>query len=342
VRQQGKFTVLLSSAGRRVALLRLFCQTLKHLGFEGRLVVADSSRTAPTFHLANSSFQVPPCLDPSFPQAVLDICRREGVDLIVPTIDTELPVYAAHRDSFASEGVLVAVSSQETIDICRDKVRTHSWLGEHGFPTVEQWCGVPLPSYVPFPVIVKPRHGSASVGVCRAQDREEMEFYLRRIKDPMVEIELTGIEYTVNFYVSRKGRVVSAVPHQRMEVRAGEVSKGVTVKHGGLMETARRLGEALPQAFGAMNFQCFLGVDGVARITEINGRFGGGYPLAYHAGADFPRWLIEAALGREVDRPEYFDQWDDGCTMLRYDDAVYVKKSELEPPNDRVRQSGHV
>ncbi len=180
------------------------------------------------------------------------------------------------------------------------------------------------------------------MGVCRAQDREEMEFYLRRIKDPMVEIELTGIEYTVNFYVSRKGRVVSAVPHQRMEVRAGEVSKGVTVKHGGLMETARRLGEALPQAFGAMNFQCFLGVDGVARITEINGRFGGGYPLAYHAGADFPRWLIEAALGREVDRPEYFDQWDDGCTMLRYDDAVYVKKSELEPPNDRVRQSGHV
>src|SRR5207237_226248 len=163
--------------------------------------------------------------------------------------DTELPVYAAHRDSFASEGVLVAVSSQETIDICRDKVRTHSWLGKHGFPTVEQWCGVPLPSYVPFPVIVKPRHGSASVGVC------------------------------------------------------------------------------LPQAFGAMNFQCFLGVDGVARITEINGRFGGGYPLAYHAGADFPRWLIEAALGREVDRPEYFDQWDDGCTMLRYDDAVYVKKS---------------
>jgi carbamoyl-phosphate synthase large subunit len=341
VRSQGKFTVLLSSAGRRVVLLRLFRQTLKDLGLEGCLLVADTSRSSPTFHLADRSFRVPPCLDGSFPEAVLEICRREAIDLIVPTIDTELPVYAAHRESFAREGVLVAVSSQETINTCRDKVRTHSWLRQHGFPTPEQWHGAEIPPNLAYPVIIKPRHGSASVGVCRAQDRDEMAFYLRRIKDPIVEVELRGTEYTVNFYVSRTGRVLSAVPHQRMEVRAGEVSKGMTVKHGGLMETARRLGEALPQAFGAMNFQCFL-IDGAAQITEINGRFGGGYPLAHQAGVNFPRWLIEEALGQEVSGQEDFDQWEEGCTMLRYDDAVYLKKGELEPPNEQVRQTSRL
>jgi carbamoyl-phosphate synthase large subunit len=117
-----------------------------------------------------------------------------------------------------------------------------------------------------------------------------------------------------------------------MEVRAGEVSKGMTRKHAGMMDMARRIAEALPGAFGSLNIQCFLEEGKTIRITEMNARFGGGFPLSCEAGADFPRWIVEELLGRPSGAS--WASWQDGLVMLRYDHAVFLRAEQLRFSSD--------
>ncbi len=322
--------VCLSSAGRRVALLEGFREALRELAPGGHVYAVDACLTAPALRLADAAWQAPYCSAPAFLPAMLELCRRERIGLIVPTIDTELPVYAAHREEFAELGVVVAVSGPETVSIAADKVRTHAWLTSHGFPTVRQGLAREVlahPDDWPFPLVVKPRWGSAGKGVEVATSVEALRAIPDLSEDTLVQEICPGNEHTVNVLVDRAGRCRCAVPHLRMEVRAGEVSKAVTVKHAGLMRLAAAMAEALPDAYGAFNFQCFLSGDSDLRVIEINARFGGGYPLSREAGADFPRWMVQEALGQPMEAS--FDGWQDGLAMLRYDEAVFVSEQML-------------
>ena len=142
----------------------------------------------------------------------------------------------------------------------------------------------------------------------------------------IVQDMATGREFTINVYVNRSGECICAVPHWRMEVRAGEVSKGITVKDCRLMTLARKVAEALPGAYGPLNIQCFMDDSGSIQIIEMNARFGGGYPLAHRAGARFTDWLFE----EQADKPlPYFDGWTDDLAMLRFDEAVFVPASRI-------------
>jgi carbamoyl-phosphate synthase large subunit len=297
---------------------------MRGLGLRGRIFAADSSRTAPAFHLADAAWQVPPCTAPDFVPTMLELCQREQIRLVVPTIDTELAAYSNRRADFAAIGVAVAVSGPNTIAVAADKVVTHTWLTESGLPTVPQALPEEVlaePGRWRFPLIAKPRGGSAGMGVICARSVEALRLAAGERDDLVVQEIAPGQEHTVNIYVDKSGRCRCAVPHRRIEVRSGEVSKALTVKHQGLMSLAKQIVEALRDPYGALNIQCFLD-DGGVRIIEINPRFGGGYPLAHAAGANFPRWLLQEAAGLPVDAA--FDQWQDNLAMLRYDDAVFV------------------
>ena len=320
-----ELNVLLSSCGRRVGLMDCFRSALRDLGICGSVVAVDCSLTAPAFHLADAAWQVPRCSEPEFAQVIVELCQRESVRLAVPTIDPELPVYAGNRDLFAAVRTAVAVSGPDTVAIAADKVRTHQWLSEHGFATVRQAPAneaLAQPSDWRFPLIAKPRRGSAGIGVAPVADLDALRVACRGRDDLVVEEIAPGQEYTINLFVNASGKCICVVPHMRLEVRAGEVSKAVTAKRPALIELGRQIGEALPGAYGPLNVQCFVDAQGTIRVTEINPRFGGGYPIAQAAGANFPRWLIEEALGRSVWGP--FDDWEDGLAMLRYDSAVFV------------------
>ncbi len=181
-RQGASVSVCLSSAGRRVALLNCFRAAARDLGLRGRVVAADCSATAPAFHLADAAWKVPPCHDPAFIPTMLRLCEREQIDLIVPTIDTELPFYAARREAFAEVGTTVAISGPDTVAIAADKVRTHRWLTRNGFPTVRQamaWEVLREPRSWSFPLIAKPRGGSAGMGVLRAPSPEVLGLAVR-------------------------------------------------------------------------------------------------------------------------------------------------------------------
>jgi carbamoyl-phosphate synthase large subunit len=290
----------------------------------------DASKTAPTFHLADHAWVVPRCTSPDFLGVVGRLSVQNDIKLIIPTIDTELPVYAAERDWFAQKNIELCISHPDTVQICADKALTNSWLRAHNFPTVRQWSLAEASAQadgLPFPLIAKPRRGSASVGIRRISCLADLRSTLCESESYVFEEIAKGSEFTVNVFVNRAGKCVCAVPHERLEVRAGEVSKARTVKHPRLMNLCRDVAEALPGAFGPLNVQLFVDSPDVIRIIEINARFGGGYPVAHEAGAHFTRWLIENASERSS--PKCFDNWRDNLVMLRYDTAIYLSGSAI-------------
>jgi carbamoyl-phosphate synthase large subunit len=318
------WNLLISSAGRRVALVRAFRRALETLGLRGKVVAADISACASAFQEADDRFLVPRCTDQGFVEEVLERCRQHDIRLVVPTIDTELPIYAAHRDRFADAGVTVAVSSPELIALANDKVLTHRWLIDNDFPTVRQGSvGEVLadPAAWAYPLLVKPRGGSSSIGVATVTDAGELASATRR-GDFIVQTIAPGVEFTVDVLVNRAGQCLCPVPRRRIEVRAGEVSKGMTVRDPRLESLATKVFSTLPGAFGVQNLQVFLDeATGELNIIEINPRIGGGVPLSLRAGADYPRWMLEEIAGATS---TVRDDWKAGLVMLRFDDAVFV------------------
>lgn len=319
--------ILLSSAGRRVGLARCLIEACRRLGLEGtRLIAADASLDAPAAAFADASCVVPRCTESGFVDSILALCKTENIGLIVPTIDTELGVYAAAKERFAAAGVRLAVSSPETVAIAADKRTTNAWLRAGGFLVPAQTTPArALAERWRTPLIVKPAAGSASVGLRRVQTHEELAAFTKQPGDWVCETIAPGEEYTVHVFVNAAGECETAVPCRRVEVRAGEVSKACTRRIDVLIETARRIGQALPGAYGPLNVQCFLDRDARCRVIEINVRFGGGYPLADRAGASFAQRLIEDAVGLA---PSPIDAWEDGLAMLRFDEAVFLSAAE--------------
>jgi carbamoyl-phosphate synthase large subunit len=318
-------TVLVSSAGRRVELVKAFRQALEDLGLEGRVLATDRSWYSSARHSADAHFEVPSCDRPEFVPRMVELCTEQHVDLVVPTIDTELPVLAAARDELAAVGATVAVSAPAVVEIAGDKVATHSWLTAHGFPTVRQATLAEVRSDErcwPFPLVVKPRFGSAAKGVAVVTDVRELDV-ASRSGGFVVQTVAAGDEYTVDALVDRSGRCVCAVPRRRIEVRAGEVAKAVTVHSPVLERLAAEICEALPGAYGALAIQVFADERFTdPTVIELNARFGGGFPLSRQAGADFPRWILEEVVG--LPSSARADGWRDGLVMLRYDAAVFV------------------
>jgi carbamoyl-phosphate synthase large subunit len=321
-------TVLVSSAGRRVALMECFRDAAVTLGLSLKLLAVDvAPELSAACAVADRVLRVPCCTDPSFVTIVADIVRTERVQLIVPTIDTELAAYAAARVRLRELGAWVSISSPEVVAIARDKLATAERLDAGGIAVART---APLeaaranPGLFPGPLIVKPRGGSASIGMHRLGSLAELGA-LGDAYDPfIVQEHLVGPEYTVNLFFDRSGSLRSVVPHLRLEVRAGEVSKARTVRDRRLIDQAVRLSAVLNGAVGSLCYQAIdVAPDAEPRVIEVNARFGGGYPVTHRAGAPFARWILEEALGRQPS-VSGLTQWREGVTMLRYDTAVFT------------------
>lgn len=316
------FPILVLSAGRRVELCRLLRDDAAAVGMEAVLVAADANPHQSAACLAaDESHQLPPAQHNEYGDAVVELVHRCGARLVIPTIDPELRTLALLREQLARHGVLTNVSTLSVVDTARDKLRTASALRDAGLATprtAHPQDVLTNASSWDWPLIVKPIDGSASLGVAVVSTPQMLADLSR--SDSVVQERLTGHEVTVNVFIDDTGMCQAAVPHLRREVRAGEVSKGITFRDPILSDLARAVAAALPGAFGVLCFQVFL-TSGGPVVFEINARFGGGFPLAHRAGAPFTRWLIELAAGRS---PAYHDRWIEGTCMLRHDSAEYV------------------
>jgi carbamoyl-phosphate synthase large subunit len=316
--------VLLTSVGRRVALMQAFRREIAAHAPGGRVLGADQSNLSAGFHDADQGFLVPRCTDPSYIPTLLEIVRREEVRVIVPLIDTELPILAQHREEFLREGCHAIVSGLEQVLLTRDKARSVLRFREMGFdaPRVFAPAELERAEELSYPLFLKPADGSSSVGAARVDDPDELRYALAHTRAPVVQSFEVGEEFTLDVFCDLAGAVRCVVPRQRLETRAGEVSKGVTVKDCGMMEAAARLVAGLGDCRGCVTLQCFRTPEGRYVFFEANLRFGGGYPLSYAAGANFPAWILRMVSGEAIPS---FDGWEDRLLMLRYDDAVFVR-----------------
>ncbi len=316
-------TILVSSAGRRVGLIDCFRQSAAALGLDLTVLACDMEpELSSACRAADHAFKVPSCTSPDFPSRLLGIAREHGVALVVPTIDPELGPLAAHLGAFAANGIRVHVSPPSVIEVVRDKYMTAVVLTRAGVPVPEthELSGAKAAAdQIRWPMFLKPSRGSASRGIRVVHTPADLPV---SPAEPMILQQfLQGPEYTINMFISESGELRSAVAHRRLRVRAGEVEKGCTERNPLFRELAEGVLRALPDARGVLCFQAIIDRSAGPRVFEINARFGGGYPLAHYAGAEYTRWLLEEVTGLPSTAN---DAWRSGALMLRYDAAVFA------------------
>lgn len=318
--------ILISSAGKRVELLLEFQRELRKAVPGGRVIAVDlNPAMSPACHVADAAFAVPRVTDPGFSDSLLDICLREGVRLVIPTIDTELAVLARERRRFAAHGIEIMVSDPEFIATCRDKRLTMRLFEQLGIRNP-----APRDKHHPvFPMFAKPYDGSlsANIHILRSPDELTAEIMANPKLMFMEYIDRSVYkEYTVDLYYGADGCVRSIVPRERIEIRSGEVNKGAARKNYLVDYLRSRMGR-LEGVRGCICVQLFhRPADNDVAGIEINPRYGGGYPLSYYAGANFPAAMIaEYILGTP---PPYSDDWTDNTLMLRFDSQVIVRPGD--------------
>ena len=329
--------VLFTCIGRRVELLRAFQRAANELDVRLECHGTDLNRLAPAMHLVDKAHIVPTIGD-RYLDAIDGIVRKHRIELLIPLLDLELAIIAEGSERFAKRGCRAIISSPKVVHICRDKIATYDMLraAHIDTPATWDWADAVRRRNHKFPYYMKPRTGSAGMGNFVVRDRNELETLGRRVPGAIVQEFVTGIEYTVDVYTGLSGIPRCAVPRRRLEVRSGEVSKGITEKRRDVMATAGRVAEALGECCGVVTVQC-IATDDRVRVIEINPRFGGGAPLAIEAGADFPRWLLEEWLGRVP--AIRFDGFRSGLAMLRYDSSVFVPRATRLIPRREVPET---
>jgi carbamoyl-phosphate synthase large subunit len=321
-------SILISSAGRRVGLVRAFSAALRELDLDGQVLTSDMSPLSSAGLASDRHVLVPPCTDDRFVPTLLELCEQAEIRLVVPTIDTELLTLATHREVFSDQGVAVAISSEPVVAIGSDKTLTHDWLVKAGLPTVAQAEVAGERPPFDYPFLLKPRFGSASIGVRTVRDRIGLDAALADETELVAQELATGQEFTIDLLADADGKCLCAVPRERIETRGGEVSKAVTRQIDELNKLAVKACESLPRPFGPLTLQVFWNrATREAKVIELNPRFGGGYPLSWEAGANFPRWLVEEAMG--LPHSDATLQWRADLAMLRFDDGLFVAANEV-------------
>ncbi|AOQ23325.1 hypothetical protein MTAT_18590 [Moorella thermoacetica] len=316
--------ILLTSAGRRVSLLRAFRRAVQNLK-GSKIIAADCDPTAPTLIEADESFILPRVSSDKYIEELINLCERKKIDLVIPLIDPELPLLAGSKGIFYKIGCTVAISAPETVNIGNDKLATWDFFTSNNIPAAQTFTKEEVQEKLKrtdlsLPVIIKPRWGSSSQGIIKCDTIDQLSFYISREKDIIIQEMLLGPEVTLDIMGDGQGGLLALVPRKRLKIRGGEVERGITVDDGLFYDYVVKIVQIL-KPFGAINIQCFITGRGPV-FTEINPRFGGGYPLADAAGAQFPEMLIALARGEKV-KPR-IGQYKRGLLMTRFDEAFFI------------------
>ncbi len=316
--------ILISSAGRRVSLVRAFQKELQNASKKSKVYAADSEpELSAACHVADGFFGVPRVGHANYLATLVKSCKARKITLIIPTIDTELELLAENKGLLAEYGITVLISSMDLIRICRDKRKTHTFFIERKIKVAKEYTKKDFK----LPLFIKPYDGSRSVDTYVIKSKEDLtDYHFQNEKLMFLEYLDHDIyeEYTCDLYYGKDYQLKTVVPRKRLEVRDGEVYKALTSNNALVKYIIKRLGK-IDGAVGCLTLQFFMNKKNTKDVyaIEINPRFGGGYPLSYLAGANFPKWIIdEYLLNKTI--PESFDVWEDELLMIRYDDEILV------------------
>lgn len=321
--------VLFTCAGRRNYLLEYFKEAT---GDSGKIIAADMSKTAPAMALADVARVVSDVYADGYVDQILQICLEEKVDLLISLNDLELPVLSPHRQQFEEAGIRLLISDQKVIDICFDKYRTVQFCEELQMGTPRTYLDLDearkaLDSgEISFPVVVKPRWGSASIGLEFPSDMEELELAYRLVtlrvsrsilseaskedseRSVLIQERIDGIEYGLDILNDFSGKTVQVYVKEKLAMRAGETDKSVLRNKPLLEELGYRVGNALGH-IGNVDCDMFE-KDGKYYLLELNPRFGGGYPFSQMSGANYPAAILAWMENREFDFSTFQRNYD--------------------------------
>lgn len=314
--------ILITSCGRRVELVNCFKNALK--GYNGAIIGADAQEDAPALKFVDKSFILPRINSDNYIEYLIELCNKEEISLIIPTIDTELPKLSLNREYIENNTkAKVLISSKECVDICRDKIKTADFLKKNGFSIPYTLTAEDIINQnYKFPLFIKPFNGSSSINAFKVNNEKELNFFLDYIENPILQECVDGTEYTVDVFMDFSGDIFSIVPRIRIQTRGGEILKGKIDMNSLIIEDVRRLMGVL-KPIGQVTVQGFLGADNVFRYIEINARYGGGAPMSIISGADSPLWLIKLLNGENIDINNI--RIENGAIFSRFDCSVRLK-----------------
>ena len=314
--------IIITSAGQRVSLIKSFQFELKKFFPESKVFTTDlNPALAPACHISDGYFQVPKVTAENYIDDLIKICINNDINLIIPTIDTELLTLSNNEQKFKLNNIFPLVSDYEFIQKCRDKRLTNKLFEENNIEVPTQYTL----NNLEFPVFVKPCDGSLSKGIFIANNQDDITQEHRQ-NEKLMYMELISNdefdEFTVDCYYDKNSTLKCVVPRQRIVVRAGEVNKAAT-RNNIIVEHFFNNIAQLKGARGCLTIQVFLHKEQpIIKGIEINPRFGGGYPLTYLSGANYSKWVLEEyLLDKEI---EVYKSWEQDLLMLRYDAEVLV------------------
>lgn len=316
--------VFILSAGRRVELIQCFKRAAKKVNVFARMIAGDCSNTAPAIFFADHSYQLPRIHEPDYIEAIIDICKKENIALLVPTIDTDLIILAENKRRIEKQtNAKVLISDQHVVRICRDKVLTQKFLEDHGFQMPKMYRDEELENgEIRFPLFIKPKSGSSSVHAFKVNNFNELHTYKTVIDEPIIQDFIEGEEYTVDVFLDFDSQIISIVPRLRLAVRSGEISKGKIVKDPNIISSVFRLMQVL-KPIGHITVQLMKTKNGIEYI-EINPRFGGGAPMSIMSGADSCEYLFRLLKGEKL---TYNDNYRANLTYLRFDNCICLDEN---------------
>jgi len=328
-----RINILFTSAGRRVELIRNFRKAYKQLDLKGNIVAIDNDPLAPALQVSDRFYIVPKLTSPQYLTTILEICQQEKIQMIFPLIDPDIFVLAQHRQVLEARGARVVVISKERAKMTADKWLTYQFFRHFNIPTPNSWLAREArKTNLDYPVFIKPRFGSAGKKTFKVCNEKELSFFLYYVPNPIIQEYLAGPEITNDVICDFDGNILSVVSRKRIEVRWGEVAKGITIYDSSIIDNCVRVAKKL-KAIGPITVQCIF-KDGVPHFTEINARFGGGVPLGIAAGVESPRWLLAKAAGIEVKIP-HLGSYKVGLTLTRFDDSFFLSKEDIEKIESR-------
>ena len=314
--------ILILSAGTRDKVVQYF---KKEIGDKGRIIATDCSNLAPAVYDADAFYLVPRITEPGYMDVILDICKKEKITGVFSLIDPELSMLAKERERFLAVGTTPIISDYDLVETCFDKYRMYELLLEMHIPTGR--CYLDRESFyqaveageMSYPVFVKPVKGSASLHINKVESRNEIEVLYDLHENLMIQEYMDGQEYGADVYIDMlSGRCTSIFVKKKIKMRAGETDKSVSCKDERLFDLIREFVEKC--GFRGMIDIDIFEINGTYYISEVNPRFGGGYPHAYACGVNMPAAVIRNLAGEinEVDIGNYAEN----ICMMKYNEIA--------------------
>lgn len=317
--------ILILSAGTRNKVVQYFKKTL--IG-KGLVIATDCSNLAPAIYDADKYYIVPRMIDDGYLDVILDICKNEKITGVLSLIDPELSLLANNVDKFESVGTRVIGSSYELCERSLDKYEMYKWLVENGYKCAKSYMDkdeffADLDNEMAkFPVFVKPARGSASISISKVTDRETVDLLFAHEDGLMIQEFLDGQEIGADVYIDMiTGEVVSIFTKKKIKMRAGETDKAVSFKDEKLFELIKEF--VIRAGYrGQIDIDIF-DINGEYYISEVNPRFGGGYPHAYESGSDHMSLIVNNLEGKA--NKSVIGNYRENTYMMKYNELKVIE-----------------